>query len=57
MAEPIPIRGSKAPDGARRTGRAPAGPYLYAALREHLRAVLKEVPRIRGEHPDYFEEP
>ncbi len=27
------------------------------ALREHLRAVLKEVPRIRGEHPDYFEEP
>jgi DNA-binding GntR family transcriptional regulator len=27
------------------------------ALREHLRAVLKEVPRIREQHPDYFEEP
>jgi GntR family transcriptional regulator, rspAB operon transcriptional repressor len=28
-----------------------------AALREHLRAVLREVPRIREQHPDYFEEP
>ena len=28
-----------------------------AALREHLRAVLREVPRIREKHPDYFEEP
>jgi GntR family transcriptional regulator, rspAB operon transcriptional repressor len=27
------------------------------ALREHLRAVLREVPRIREQHPDYFEEP
>jgi DNA-binding GntR family transcriptional regulator len=28
-----------------------------SALREHLRAVLREVPRIREQHPDYFEEP
>ena len=28
-----------------------------ATLREHLRAVLREVPRIREQHPDYFEEP
>jgi GntR family transcriptional regulator, rspAB operon transcriptional repressor len=28
-----------------------------AALREHLRAVLREVPKIREQHPDYFEEP
>jgi DNA-binding GntR family transcriptional regulator len=28
-----------------------------AALRHHLRMVLREVPRIRGEHPEYFEEP
>jgi DNA-binding GntR family transcriptional regulator len=28
-----------------------------AVLREHLRAVLREVPRIREQHPDYFEEP
>jgi GntR family transcriptional regulator, rspAB operon transcriptional repressor len=28
-----------------------------AALRVHLRAVLREVPRIREQHPDYFEEP
>ena len=28
-----------------------------AALRHHLRMVLREVPRIREEHPDYFEEP
>ncbi len=27
------------------------------ALREHLRAVLREVPKIREQHPDYFEEP
>jgi len=26
-------------------------------LREHLRMVLREVPRLRGEHPDFFEEP
>jgi DNA-binding GntR family transcriptional regulator len=28
-----------------------------AALRTHLRLVLREVPQIRSEHPDYFEEP
>jgi GntR family transcriptional regulator, rspAB operon transcriptional repressor len=28
-----------------------------ATLREHLRAVLREVPKIREQHPDYFEEP
>ena len=28
-----------------------------SALREHLRAVLREVPKIREQHPDYFEEP
>jgi DNA-binding GntR family transcriptional regulator len=27
------------------------------ALRHHLRKVLCEVPSIRSEHPDYFEEP
>jgi DNA-binding GntR family transcriptional regulator len=27
------------------------------ALRHHLRMVLREVPRIREQHPDYFEEP
>ncbi|HEY1853141.1 MAG TPA: GntR family transcriptional regulator [Solirubrobacterales bacterium] len=26
------------------------------ALRHHLRMVLREIPRIREEHPDYFEE-
>ncbi len=26
-------------------------------LRSHLRAVLREVPRMRAEHPDYFEGP
>ena len=26
------------------------------ALRHHLRMVLKELPRIREQHPDYFEE-
>lgn len=33
------------PDAAERT------------LRHHLRMVLKEVPHIREQHPDYFEEP
>lgn len=28
-----------------------------AALRHHLRMVLREVPRIREQHPEYFEEP
>ncbi len=37
--------GSHDPDGAE------------SALREHLRAVLREVPKIREQHPDYFEEP
>jgi GntR family transcriptional regulator, rspAB operon transcriptional repressor len=27
------------------------------ALRHHLRMVLREVPRIRGQHPEYFEQP
>ncbi|MFN8163538.1 MAG: GntR family transcriptional regulator [Solirubrobacterales bacterium] len=26
-------------------------------LRHHLRMVLREVPRIRAQHPEYFEEP
>src|SRR3954447_15560880 len=26
-------------------------------LRHHLRMVLREIPQIRSEHPDYFEEP
>jgi DNA-binding GntR family transcriptional regulator len=26
-------------------------------LRDHLRTVLREVPRMRAEHPDYFEGP
>jgi DNA-binding GntR family transcriptional regulator len=26
-------------------------------LRHHLRMVLREVPQLRAEHPDYFEEP
>jgi GntR family transcriptional regulator, rspAB operon transcriptional repressor len=42
MAEPIPIRGGKAPETARRPGRAPAGPYLYAALRDLI--VRAELP-------------
>jgi DNA-binding GntR family transcriptional regulator len=37
--------GRRDPDAAERT------------LRHHLRMVLKEVPRIREQHPDYFEEP
>jgi DNA-binding GntR family transcriptional regulator len=28
-----------------------------ARLRHHLRMVLREVPQIRAQHPDYFEEP
>ena len=36
--------GDRDPDGAER------------ALRHHLRMVLREIPRIREEHPDYFEE-
>jgi DNA-binding GntR family transcriptional regulator len=28
-----------------------------ATLRHHLRMVLSELPRIREQHPDYFEEP
>jgi len=34
MSEPIPIRGSQVPESVRRPGRASAGPYLYAALRD-----------------------
>lgn len=46
MAEPIPIRGRKASDTLRRPGRAPAGPYLYAALRDQIvRAEL--TPGVR----------
>jgi DNA-binding GntR family transcriptional regulator len=26
-------------------------------LRDHLRTVLREVPRMREEHPDYFDQP
>jgi DNA-binding GntR family transcriptional regulator len=26
-------------------------------LRHHLRMVLREIPQIRSQHPDYFEEP
>jgi GntR family transcriptional regulator, rspAB operon transcriptional repressor len=36
--------GDRDPDGAER------------ALRHHLQMVLREIPRIREEHPDYFEE-
>jgi DNA-binding GntR family transcriptional regulator len=36
--------GARDPDGAEE------------ALRHHLRMVLREIPRIREEHPDYFEE-
>ncbi len=36
--------GARDPDGAE------------GALRHHLRMVLREIPRIREEHPDYFEE-
>jgi DNA-binding GntR family transcriptional regulator len=27
-----------------------------AALRHHLQMVLRELPRIREQHPDFFEE-
>jgi len=47
MAEPIPIRGSQVPDAPRRPGRAPAGPYLYAALRDQIvRAELTPGERL-----------
>jgi DNA-binding GntR family transcriptional regulator len=47
MAEPIPIRGDKAPEDRRRPGRAPAGPYLYAALRDQIvRAELAPGERL-----------
>jgi DNA-binding GntR family transcriptional regulator len=36
--------GDRDPDGAEE------------ALRHHLRMVLREIPRIREQHPDYFEE-
>jgi DNA-binding GntR family transcriptional regulator len=36
--------GARDPDGAEE------------ALRHHLRMVLREIPRIREQHPDYFEE-
>jgi len=47
MVEPIPIRGGDAPEKARRPGRAPAGPYLYAALRDQIvRAELAPGERL-----------
>jgi DNA-binding GntR family transcriptional regulator len=47
MGEPIPIRGSKPPESRRRPGRAPAGPYLYAALRDQIvRAELTPGERL-----------
>ena len=47
MAKPIPIRGGQAPDNARRPGRASAGPYLYAALRDQIvRAELAPGERL-----------
>ena len=47
MAEPIPIRGGNAPDKGRRPGRVPAGPYLYAALRDQIvRAELAPGERL-----------
>ena len=47
MAEPIPIRGGDAPDKGRRPGRVPAGPYLYAALRDQIvRAELAPGERL-----------
>lgn len=47
MAEPIPIRGRKASETPRRPGRAPAGPYLYAALRDQIvRAELTPGERL-----------
>ena len=47
MAEPIPIRANKASEATRRPGRAPAGPYLYAALRDQIvRAELAPGERL-----------
>jgi DNA-binding GntR family transcriptional regulator len=47
MAEPIPIRRGSAPERGRRPGRAPAGPYLYAALRDLIvRAELAPGERL-----------
>jgi DNA-binding GntR family transcriptional regulator len=47
MVEPIPIRGGHAPDTTRRPRRAPAGPYLYAALRDLIvRAELTPGERL-----------
>ncbi|HEX4752946.1 MAG TPA: GntR family transcriptional regulator [Solirubrobacterales bacterium] len=47
MAEPIPIRGGGAPEKGRRPGRASAGPYLYAALRDQIvRAELAPGERL-----------
>ncbi|MBS1679842.1 MAG: GntR family transcriptional regulator [Actinobacteria bacterium] len=47
MVEPIPIRGREASDAGRRPGRAPAGPYLYAALRDLIvRAELTPGERL-----------
>ncbi|MBS1887895.1 MAG: GntR family transcriptional regulator [Actinobacteria bacterium] len=47
MAEPIPIRGGQTPDPGQRSGRAPAGPYLYAALRDQIvRAELTPGERL-----------
>ena len=37
---------------------APHDPDLAEShLRDHLRTVLREVPRMRAEHPDYFDQP
>jgi DNA-binding GntR family transcriptional regulator len=39
---------------ARLDDRDPDG--AETALRHHLQMVLREVPRIRSQHPDFFEE-
>jgi DNA-binding GntR family transcriptional regulator len=47
LAEPIPISGGNAPESTRRPGRAPTGPYLYAALRDLIvRAELLPGQRL-----------
>jgi GntR family transcriptional regulator, rspAB operon transcriptional repressor len=47
MAEPIPVRGDNPPEDGRRPGRTPAGPYLYAALRDLIvRAELAPGERL-----------